>query len=83
MEACGCLGRLAMQRLQTFEAAAASSAKAGLDITTSFFVTGALRELGVALVKGKVVYREDLHVSATAGGTAAHKGATVPTVDPE
>jgi hypothetical protein len=51
------------------------------------FVTGALRELGVALVKGndhEVVYREALHVyDATAGGTAARVGATVPTVDPE
>jgi hypothetical protein len=47
-------------------------------------VTGALRELGVALAKGnEVVYREALHVYATAGGTAARVGATVPTVDPE
>jgi hypothetical protein len=30
-----------------------------------------------------VVYREALHVYATAGGTAARVGATVPTVDPE
>jgi hypothetical protein len=29
------------------------------------------------------VYREALHVYATAGGTAARVGATVPTVDPE
>jgi hypothetical protein len=47
-------------------------------------VTGALRELGVALVKGnEEVHREALHVYATAGGTAAHVGATVLTVDPE
>jgi hypothetical protein len=59
-------------------------ATAGSDVTTSSFVTGALRELGVALVKGnEVVYREALHVYATAGGTAARVGATVPTVDPE
>jgi hypothetical protein len=46
--------------------------------------TGALQELGVALVKGnEVVYREALHVCATAGGTGARVGATVPTVDPE
>jgi hypothetical protein len=31
----------------------------------------------------EVVYREALHVYATAGGTAACVGATVPTVDPE
>jgi hypothetical protein len=47
-------------------------------------VTGALRELSVALVKGnEVLYREALHVYATAGGAAAQAGATVPTVDPE
>jgi hypothetical protein len=84
MESYGRLGRPAMQLLQTLTAAAASSATAGSDVTTSSFVTGALRELGVALVKGnEVVYREALHVYATAGGTAARVGATVPTVDPE
>jgi hypothetical protein len=47
-------------------------------------VTGALRELSVALVKGdEVVSREALHVYAAAGGTAARVGAMVPTVDPE
>jgi hypothetical protein len=71
-------------RLQTLAAAAASSATAGSDVTTSSFVTGALRELGVALVQGnEVVYREALHVYATAGGTVACVGAMVPTVDPE
>jgi hypothetical protein len=80
----GRLGRPAMQLLQTLAAAAASFARAGSDVTTSSFVTGALRELGVALVKGnEVVYREALHVYATAGSTAARVGATVPTVDPE
>jgi hypothetical protein len=70
--------------LQALAAAAASSATAVSDVTTSSFVTGALRELSVALVKGnEVVYREALHVYATAGGTAAHVGATVPTVVPE
>jgi hypothetical protein len=84
MESYGRLGRPAMQLLQTLAAAAASSATAGSDVTTSSFVTGALRELGVALVKGnEVVYREALHVYATAGGTAARVGATVPTGDPE
>jgi hypothetical protein len=84
MESYGRLGRPAMQLLQTLAAAAASTATAGSDVTTSSFVTGALRELGVALVKGgEVVYREALHVYATAGGTAARVGATVPTVDPE
>jgi hypothetical protein len=59
MESYGRLGRLAMQLLQTLAAAAASSATAGSDVTTSSFVTGALRELGVALVKGNEVgYRE-------------------------
>jgi hypothetical protein len=73
-----------MQLLQALDAAATSSATAGSDVTTSSFVTGALRELGVALVKlNDVVYREALHVYATAGGTAARAGATVPTVDPE
>jgi hypothetical protein len=82
MESYGRLGQPAMQLLQTL--AAASSATAGSDVTTSSFVTGALRELGVALVKGnEVVYREALHVYATAGGTAARVGVTVPTVDPE
>jgi hypothetical protein len=80
MESYGRLGRPAMQLLQTLAAAAVSSATAGSYVTTSSFVTGALRELGVALVKGnEVVCREALH----AGGTAARVGATVPTVDPE
>jgi hypothetical protein len=84
MESHGRLGRPAMQLLQTLAAAAASSATAGWHLTTSSFVTGALRELGVALVKGnEVVYREALHVYATAGGTVPCIGATVPTVDPE
>jgi hypothetical protein len=80
MESYGHLVRPAMQLLQTLTAA---SATAGSDVTTSSFVTGVLRELGVALVSGNdVVYREALHVYATAGGTA-RVGATVPTVDPE
>jgi hypothetical protein len=55
-----------------------------INIIIIIIVTGALQELGVALVKGtEVVYREALHVYATAGGTAARVGATVPTVDPE
>jgi hypothetical protein len=84
MESYGRLGRPAMQLLQTLAAAATSSATAGSDVTTSSFVTGALCELGVALVKGNdVVYRVALRVYATAGGTAARVGATVPTVDPE
>jgi hypothetical protein len=84
MEYYGLLGRPAMQLLQTLAAAAASSATAGPDATTSSFVTGALRELSVALVKGnEIMYREALHVYATAGGTVARAGAPVPTVDPE
>jgi hypothetical protein len=74
MESYGRLGWLAMQLLRTLADAAASSATAGSDITTSTFVTGALCELSVALVKGKeVVYRDALHVYATAGGTAARR----------
>jgi hypothetical protein len=54
------------------------------DVATSSFLTGALRELTVALVKGnRLVYREALHVYATAGGTAARAAAWVPTVDPQ
>jgi hypothetical protein len=84
MESYGRLGRPAMRLLQTLAAAAASSATSGSDATTSSFVAGALRELGVALVKGnEVVYREALHVYATACGPAARIGATVLTVDPE
>jgi hypothetical protein len=84
MESYGRLGRPAMQLLQTLAAAAASSATAGSDVTTSSFVTGGLQELSVALVKGnEVVYREVFNVYATAGGTVARVGATVPTVDPE
>jgi hypothetical protein len=82
MESYGRLGRPAMQLLQTLAAAAASSATAGSDVTTSSVVTGALRELGVAFVN-EVLCREALHVYATAGDTAARVGATVPTVDPE
>jgi hypothetical protein len=84
LESYGHLGRLAMQFLRTLADAAASSATAGFDVTTFSFVTGALGELSVALVKrNEVVYREALHVYATAGRTAACVGATVPTVDPE
>jgi hypothetical protein len=73
-----------MIKKQTMAAAAASSTMAGLDVTTSSFVTGALRELSIALVSGnEVVYREASHVYATTGGTAARAGAMVPTVDPE
>jgi hypothetical protein len=78
------LGRPAMQFVRTLADAAASSATAGSDVTTSSFVTGALHELSVALVKGnEVVYREALLVYATASSTEARAGATVPTVDPE
>jgi hypothetical protein len=78
------MGWLAMQFLHTLADAAASSATAGSDVTSFSFVTGALRELSIASVKGNaVVYREALHVYATAGGTEARTGATVPTVDPE
>jgi hypothetical protein len=84
MESYWRLGRPAMQLLQTLAAAAASPATAGSDVTSSSFVTGALLELIVALVKeNEVVYREALHVYATAGGAAARACATVPTVDPE
>jgi hypothetical protein len=83
----GRLGQLAMQLLQTLAAAAASSATAGSDVTTSSFVTGALRELCVALVKGNIPlmrwYIGKRFIYATAGSTAARVGATVPTVDPE
>jgi hypothetical protein len=59
MESYRRLGRLAMQFLQTLADAATSSATAGSDVTISSFVTGALRELSVALVKGnEVVYRK-------------------------
>jgi hypothetical protein len=45
-------------------------------------MAGALRELSAALVEwNDVVYHNDLHVYATAGGTAARSGATVPTLD--
>jgi delta-aminolevulinic acid dehydratase/porphobilinogen synthase len=70
-----------MQLLQTLAAAAASSATAGLHVPPSSFMTGAIRELSAALVKGnEAMYREALHVFATAGSTPV---ATVPTVDPE
>jgi hypothetical protein len=72
MEFYGRLSRPAMQLLQTLAAAAASPATAGSDVTTSSFVTGALRELSAPMVTGnEVVYQEALHVYATAGGTSA------------
>jgi hypothetical protein len=43
LESYGHLGRPGMQLLQTLAAAATSSATAGSDVTTSSFVTGALR----------------------------------------
>jgi hypothetical protein len=73
-----------MQFLHNLADAAVFSATAGSDITSFSCVMGALRDLSIALVKGnEEVYREALHVYATAGGTAAHTGATVPAVDPE
>jgi hypothetical protein len=52
-----------MQFLRTMADAAASSATAGSDVTTSSLGTGALRELSMALVKGnETVYRAALHV---------------------
>jgi hypothetical protein len=72
-----------MQLVQTL-ANAAASATAGPDVCVWSYVTGALRELSVALVKGnEVVYREALHVHATPGGITARAGVTLPTVDPE
>jgi hypothetical protein len=72
------LARPAMQFLRPLADTAASFATAGSEVTTSSFVTGALRELNVALVKGnEVVHREALHVYATSGGTAACAGGTV------
>jgi hypothetical protein len=45
-------------------------------------MSGALRELGVALVQGNdVVYRKLWHVYAAAGVTAARAGAFEPNVD--
>jgi hypothetical protein len=55
LESYGHLGRLAMQFLRILADAAASSATAGFDVTTFSFVTGALGELSVALVKGNEV----------------------------
>jgi hypothetical protein len=61
------------------EAAQASSA-AGTDVMKAAFISGALRELGITLCVGnKLVYREDLHVHAAAGGTRARIGMHVPT----
>jgi hypothetical protein len=60
-----------MKVLLNLADAAASSATASTDVTTSSCATGALRDLSVALVKGnEVVYLDALHVYATAGSTA-------------
>jgi hypothetical protein len=84
MESYGRMGQPVMQCLRTLADAAASSTSAASDVISSSFVTGALRHITVALVKGtEAVYREAFHVYASAGGTAANTGAIVPTVDPE
>jgi hypothetical protein len=57
MESYRSLGWLAMQFLCTQAGAAASSATAGLDVPTSTFVMGALRELSLALVKRSEAFR--------------------------
>jgi hypothetical protein len=81
MEFYGRVGRPAVQFLRTLAEAAASSATAESDVTDSSFVTGALCDHSVALVKGnEVVCREALHAYFAASGTAARAGATVPTV---
>lgn len=81
-ETYGRLSQPAHSFLKTLATAAASSASAGAEVTTSAFKAGALRELSVALVRGNaIVYREALTVYATAGGTAALAGATVPSAD--
>jgi hypothetical protein len=70
--------------LQKLASAAASSALAGSEVTTSAFKAGALRELGVALVQGnELVYREAMCLYVTAGVTAAMAGAAVPTAEVE
>jgi hypothetical protein len=67
-----------MHFLRSLADAAASSAPAVSDVTTSSFVIGGLREISAALVKGKeIVYQEASH---TAGSTAERTSATV---DPE
>jgi hypothetical protein len=59
-----------MKVLRTLADAAASSATARTDVTTSSCATGALRDLSIALVQGnEVVYLDALHVYVTAGGT--------------
>jgi hypothetical protein len=81
-ETYGRMGAPAHAFLKDLASAAASSAAAGFEVTTSAFKAGALRELGTALVRGnEVVYREALCVYARAGGTAARPGAAVPTVE--
>jgi hypothetical protein len=68
-----------MQFLRTLANASAFTATAGSDVTASFFVTGALPELSIALVKGNEVrYWKALHVYATAGGMAVRRHAHVP-----
>jgi hypothetical protein len=82
METYGCLVKPVMQFLGTVDTSAAFSASAGSDVTPSSFMVGTLRELSVALVKGKrqCIVR---HVYGTVGGTAARAGAPVSTEDPE
>jgi hypothetical protein len=68
-----------VQFLRTLAKAAASTATAGSDVTTSSFETGALCELNIALVKGnETVNTEALHVCMPMLAVQGHA-----TVDPE
>jgi hypothetical protein len=67
--------------LKALSSAAASSAVADLEVTTSALKEGALKELGVALDRGNdTLYQEALHLCATMGGTAATAAAD-PTIE--
>jgi hypothetical protein len=67
--------------LKILATAAVSSAAAALEVTMSAFRAVALRELGVALVRGTRSFVRSVY--ATAGATAATPGAVVPWVDVE
>jgi hypothetical protein len=82
VESFGRFGVSAMQFLNALAEVALASSPAGTDVTKAAFISGALRERGVALCVGnELVYREAMHVYAAAGGTRARMGLHVPTAD--
>jgi hypothetical protein len=82
VESFGRFGASAMPFPSALAEAALASSAAGTHVTKAVLISGVLRELGVTLSMGnELLYREAMHVYATAGCTCAHMGLHMLTVD--